>query len=299
MQIYFPIAEINANIVWIASIGLIAGMLSNIFGIGGGFIATPFLIAFGVPPYIATACATHQIIGSSFMGVLTKLKPPALDFKLAFILALFGIVGSYFGVVIIKNLQEIGHADILISFAYIIVMSFTAINILVKFFLERRHVKTNNTKSSATKLPFRVMFSSSPQPISIVVLGIVGVFVGILTGIMGIGGGFVMVPIMTYILKLDKTKIIGTSLMQICIITIFVTAMNIFKTHSVDLLLGTCLIAGGVIGSFVGSKISNKITFEYINFLLALLIICVSSFFVFHLVKTPNVGQMFTLEALQ
>lgn len=296
MQIYFPIAEININFILIVGIGFLSGMLSNILGIGGGFVTTPYLIAIGVPPYIATACSSHQIVGSSFVGTLTRLKPLALDFKLAIILAIFGIVGSYFGIMLVKILQEIGYADIFISFTYIIVMFVVMCKILIKIFFEKCSKEQNTT--IAEKLPIVIKFSSSEKKISIVFLGSIGIFVGILTGIMGIGGGIIMIPIMTYTLAVDKTKIIGTSLMQIFFITIFVTAMNIYKTHSVDFLLGTVLIIGGIFGSFVGGFVSKKIKFDYINFMLALLIICVLSFFTLNLMKTPKIENMFILEAI-
>ncbi len=297
MNIYFPIAEINANIYFIAGIGMIAGFLSNIFGIGGGFIATPFLIAIGVPPYIATACATQQIIGSSLMGVLTKLKPISLDCKLAIIMAVFGIMGSYVGVIIVQKLKTIGQVDILISLSYVIVMTATAFSILLRFALNGK--KKKHTKQSFVEtLPWQVDFPHSGKKISIIFLGFLGFLVGILTGIMGIGGGFIVVPIMTYTIGIKKNVIIGTSLLQIFIITLFVTAMNIFKTESLDLLLGIDLIVGGVLGSFIGNVVGRFIKFEHINFLLALLILLVSLFFVVDLVKTPGKEDMFTLEAV-
>jgi uncharacterized membrane protein YfcA len=296
VHIYFPIAEVSANVFVIIGIGIFAGFLSNILGIGGGFVATPFLIIIGVPPYIATACATQQIVGSSLMGILTKLKFLALDTKLAFILALFGIVGSYAGVVIINILHNIGQADILISLAYIIVMTTTAFGILLHFAFSK---KTSQSNTWIESLPLQISFPHSHTSISIIPLAILGIFVGLLTGVMGIGGGFVMVPLMTYALKLDKNKIIGTSLMQIFIISIFVTMMNIFKTESLDLLLGVCLICGGVVGSFFGNIVSKFIKFDYINFLLALLILLVSLFFVSDLTKEPNENKMFTLEAVR
>jgi uncharacterized membrane protein YfcA len=298
MNIYFPIAEINANLYLIIAIGLVAGVLSNIFGIGGGFIATPFLVAIGVPPYIATACATQQIIGSSLMGVLTRLKPLSVDFKLAGVLAFFGLFGSYLGVVIVQKLKTIGYVDALISFAYVIVMTTTGLSIILQMASKKKelHNEASVKKSFVEGLPFKMKFEKSERNISLVFLGVMGFFVGILTGIMGIGGGFIMVPIMTYILKLKKSTIVGTSLMQILIITIFVTAMNVFKAESLDLLLGSNLIIGGVFGSFIGGIIARKLKFDSVNFLLAILILSVSVFFAFNLLKTPTEHEMFTLE---
>ncbi len=297
MNIYFPIAEINANLYLIIAIGLVAGVLSNIFGIGGGFIATPFLVAIGVPPYIATACATQQIIGSSLMGVLTRLKPVAVDFKLAGVLAFFGLFGSYLGVVIVQQLKTMGYVDALISFAYIIVMTTTGLSIILQMSSKKKqNGEVEVKKSFVENLPFKVKFEKSERNISLVFLGIMGFFVGILTGIMGIGGGFIMVPVMTYVLKLKKSTIVGTSLMQILIITIFVTAMNVFKAESLDILLGSNLIIGGVFGSFIGGIISKKLKFDSMNFLLAILILSVSIFFAFNLLKTPTEHEMFTLE---
>jgi uncharacterized membrane protein YfcA len=297
MNIYFPIAEINANLYLIIAIGLVAGVLSNIFGIGGGFIATPFLVAIGVPPYIATACATQQIIGSSLMGVLTRLKPIAVDFKLAGVLAFFGLFGSYLGVVIVQQLKTMGYVDALISFAYVIVMTTTGLSIILQMASKKKQNGEIEVKKSFVEgLPFKMKFEKSERNISLIFLGVMGFVVGILTGIMGIGGGFIMVPVMTYVLKLKKSTIVGTSLMQILIITIFVTAMNVFKAESLDLLLGSNLIVGGVFGSFIGGIIAKKLKFDSVNFLLAILILSVSVFFAFNLLKTPTEHEMFTLE---
>lgn len=293
MHIYFPVAEISGNVFFIACIGAIAGFLSNIFGIGGGFIATPLLIAIGVPPHIATACATQQIIGSSFIGVITKIKNLALDIKLACFLALFGIGGSFIGVGVVKKMNDLGQADVLISFTYAVVMTATAFSILLRFILPEKPPSSKEKKS----LPWQVQFPVSGQSISIPTIALLGSFVGFLTGIMGIGGGFITVPIMTYILKLNSRTIIGTSLAQIFIITLFVTAMNIFKTNSLDLLLSIFLIVGGIFGSFLGTTVGRVIKFEHINFLLALLILSVSLFFISELTQTPKKAEMFILEA--
>ncbi len=293
MHIYFPVAEISGNVFFIACIGAIAGFLSNIFGIGGGFIATPLLIAIGVPPHIATACATQQIIGSSFIGVITKIKNLALDIKLACFLALFGIGGSFIGVGVVKKMNDLGQADVLISFTYAVVMTATAFSILLRFILPEKPPSSKEKKS----LPWQVQFPVSGQSISIPTIALLGSFVGFLTGIMGIGGGFITVPIMTYILKLNSRTIIGTSLAQIFIITLFVTAMNIFKTNSLDLLLSIFLIVGGIFGSFLGTIVGRVIKFEHINFLLALLILSVSLFFISELTQTPKKAEMFILEA--
>lgn len=298
MNIYFPIAEVSANIYTIAFIGILAGMISNIFGIGGGFIATPFLISIGIPPYIATACATHQIVGSSFMGVLAKLKNMLFDIKLATMLAFFGIFGSFIGVMIIKKLHTLGYVDVIISLSYAIVMLSTAFSILLHHFRRSKNeLNDGNKKSFIETLPYKIYFKKSEMEISIYVIVFLGSFVGVLTGIMGIGGGFITVPIMTYILKIKKEIIIGTSLMQIFIITLCVTAMNIFTTESLDLLLGINLIIGGILGSFAGNLLSKSIKFERINFLLALLVLSVSIFFVINLIKTPNAETLFTMEA--
>lgn len=280
----------------VVMVGLVSGMLSSIFGIGGGFIATPFLIALGVPPHIATACATHQIVGSSFMGVLTKIKPLAMDVKLAFVLAFFGIGGSFFGMQLVERFQKFGLADVLISLFYVVVMFYTVVNIFVREVRARRDVKKMEKLELLHKMPWRVKFVGSQKEISLVFLALVGFVVGILTGVMGIGGGFVMVPLMTYTLKIQKDKIIGTSLAQILIITLFVTILNVFVSQSVDLLLGIFLILGGVCGSFVGSVVARIIVFEKINFLLALLILCVSFFFISDLVGKPKQHEMFVLE---
>jgi uncharacterized membrane protein YfcA len=297
MNIYFPIAEISANIYYIIGIGVISGMLSSMFGIGGGFIATPFLISIGVPPYIAISCATHQIVGSSFMGVLTKIKPMKFDVKLASILAFFGVIGSFGGVVLIKYLKGIGYVDILISIAYVVVMTSTAFSILMRFAFKNK--KKVARKSLVESMPWHVEFPASGRSISMVFIVLLGLFIGFLTGIMGIGGGFIMVPVMTYVLKLNQEKIIGTSLVQIFIVTLFVTTVNIFYTEFLDIMLGIVLIIGGVVGSFVGNIIAKNMKLEQTNFFLALLILTVAIFFGVTLVKKPSSDQMFTIEAVK
>lgn len=298
MSIYFPVAEMSGSIFFIMCIGGVAGFLSNIFGIGGGFIATPLLITIGVPAHVATACATQQIIGSSLIGVLTKLKDRALDVKLAYFLALFGLGGSFAGVWVVKKMSDMGQSDILISATYALVMTATAFSILIRSaFPAKKEAKHSAKKQEAIKLPWHVNFPVSEKSISMVVIILLGSFVGFLTGIMGIGGGFITVPIMTYILKLNPRTIVGTSLTQIFIITLFVTAMNIFQTNSLDLLLGTFLILGGIVGSFLGTVTAKVIKFEHINFLLALLILSVSLFFISQLTHTPTKTEMFVIES--
>jgi uncharacterized membrane protein YfcA len=297
MHIYFPIAEISANIYYIIAIGFVSGVLSNIFGIGGGFIATPFLISIGVPPYIATACSTQQIVGSSCMGILTKMRPLAFDIKLASALAFFGVFGSFLGVMLVRYLKGIGYVDILISFAYVIVMTTTAFSIFMRFLFKNK--QKEDTKSFAERMPWHINFPVSEKSISLLFIALLGVFVGFLTGIMGIGGGFILVPVMTYILKLRKDRIIGTSLAQIFIITVFVTTMNVFYTEFLDIMLGVVLIIGGAVGSFVGSIIAKNIKLDQTNFLLALLILTVAIYFGVRLVKTPSGEDMFTIEAVK
>lgn len=296
MNIYFPIAEVSINLYFLIGVGVIVGMLSNIFGIGGGFLATPCLMSVGVPPYIATACSTQQVTGSSFMGVLTKINPVQFDAKLASMLAMFGILGSYIGVLLVQYLKNLGYVDILISLSYLIVMTATSFSIFMRFLFKNN--SKNEAPSIIAKMPMQFYFESSGKSISIVFIGILGAFVGFLTGIMGIGGGFIMVPVMTYVLHLNKEKIIGTSLMQIFITTLFVTIMNVFYMESLDILLGVVLIVGGSVGAFIGGIISKYIKLDQTNFLLALLILTVALFFGIRLVKTPSSDDMFTIEAI-
>jgi len=268
LQIYLPIAEIPINILLILSLGFITGILSGMFGIGGGFIATPLLIFMGIPPLVAVSTSANQITASSIAGLMSHAKQRNVDFKMGSVLIFGGIFGSIIGIVIFRFLQSLGQTDVFISIIYVIFLGFIgfamAIDNIKTILKEKYEIETRNkrkkTKSfikfskKLNKLPFKVYFPKSNVEISIIIPIIIGIFAGSLVSLMGIGGGFIIIPAMIYILKMPHRVITGTSLFQIVFIAIGVTMMQSIVNNTVDVILASIMIIGSVIGVQFGIR---------------------------------------------
>lgn len=282
MQIYLPIAEVSINAFLLLGIGGIVGILSGMFGVGGGFLITPLLFFVGIPPAVAVATSTNQIVASSVSGVLAHLQRRTVDMRMGGILLGGGLVGSALGIAIFNYLQALGRIDLLVQICYVVLLG--AVGLLM--FLEsarallksrrqgprsaqrRRHRRGQN-------LPFRMRFRVSGLYISVIPPLLVGLFSGLLAAIMGVGGGFIMVPAMIYILGMPTKVVVGTSLFQITFLTAFTTLLHATTTHAVDMLLAVLLIVGGVIGAQLGTRIGGRMQAEQLRILLALLVLIV------------------------
>jgi uncharacterized membrane protein YfcA len=289
MQIYLPIAEIPINILWILLLGFVTGILSGMFGIGGGFIATPMLIFMGIPPLVAVATSANQITASSISGLLLHTKQKNVDFKMGFTLIFGGIFGSVIGIIIFRLLQNLGQADVFISIIYVIFLGFIGFTMVIDnvrtILKEKYEIETRNKRKQRklfvkfskklNKLPFKIHFPKSDIKISIIIPISIGVFAGSLVSMMGIGGGFVVVPAMIYILKMPHRVITGTSLFQIVFIAIGVTMMQSMINNTVDIVLAAIMIIGSVIGVQFGIKKAENMDSDSLKLLLAIMIILV------------------------
>jgi uncharacterized membrane protein YfcA len=283
MQIYLPIAEMSVNIFLILGMGGAVGFLSGMFGVGGGFLMTPLLIFIGLPPAVAVATEANQIVASSVSGALAHWRRKAVDFKMGGVLLAGGTVGSFIGVAIFSKLQEIGQVDLLISLCYVLFLGVVGSLMLYESVQSIRRAKNGGggerrkpgTHTWIHGLPFKMRFRRSKLYISAIPPLLIGGVVGILAAIMGVGGGFIMVPAMIYLLRMPTNVVVGTSLFQIIFVTGLVTILHATNTQTVDALLALILLAGGVVGAQIGVQVGVKLKGEQLRALLALLVIVV------------------------
>jgi hypothetical protein len=296
MSIYLPIAEMNVNIFLIVFIGMLVGALSGLFGVGGGFLMTPFLIFLGIPPVVAVGSEAPHVLASSVSGVIAHWRKKNVDFKMGFFLLLGGVAGSTLGVNIFKLLSSYGQIDIVIQFLFIIFLGF--IGISMAFESARTTIKNYRTTSAIrTKLhqhswihglPFKLRFHRSKLYISTIPPIIIGFFVGVLSAMMGVGGGFIMIPAMVYILGMSTNVVVGTSLFQIIFVTANSTFFQSYLNQTVDIVLSALMILGGVIGAQIGVRIGSKLKAEYLRGILAILVLLVCAKILTGLILTPS-----------
>ena len=279
MQIYLPIAEISVNIFLLIGLGGIVGILSGMFGVGGGFLMTPLLFFIGIPPAIAVASEANQILGASFSGAIAHFRRKNVDLKMGFLLILGGVLGSIFGVEIFRIFKGMGQLELIIKLCYVIFLGVIGI---IMFFesLKTLSYKSRNIKIRKTRhhswvqgLPLKMRFRTSNLYISSIPAVLIGFFVGILASIMGIGGGFIIVPAMIYILGMPTKVVVGTSLFQIIFVTGVTTYLHAVKNFSVDIVLSFLLLVGGVIGAQLGVRIGIRLKAEQLRILLAILVL--------------------------
>ncbi len=299
MQIYLPIAEISVNIFLLIGLGGIVGILSGMFGVGGGFLMTPFLFFIGIPPAVAVASEANQILGASFSGAIAHFRRKNVDIKMGFLLILGGIIGSIFGVELFRIFKNLGQLELIIKVCYVLFLGIIGI---IMFFesLRALNYKSKNIKIRKTRhhswvqgLPLKMRFRTSNLYISSIPAVFIGFFVGILASIMGIGGGFIIVPAMIYILGMPTKVVVGTSLFQIIFVTGVTTYLHAVKNFSVDIILSFLLLVGGVIGAQFGVRIGLKLKAEQLRILLAILVLAMCLKITLELFITPV--EIFTL----
>ena len=299
MQIYLPIAEISVNIFLLIGLGGIVGILSGMFGVGGGFLMTPLLFFIGIPPAVAVASEANQILGSSFSGAIAHFRRKNVDIKMGFLLILGGIIGSIFGVELFRIFKNLGQLELIIKVCYVLFLGIIGI---IMFFesLRALNYKSKNIKVRKTRhhswvqgLPLKMRFRTSNLYISSIPAVFIGFFVGILASIMGIGGGFIIVPAMIYILGMPTKVVVGTSLFQIIFVTGVTTYLHAVKNFSVDIILSFLLLVGGVIGAQFGVRIGLKLKAEQLRILLAILVLAMCLKITLELFITPV--EIFTL----
>jgi len=296
MSIYLPIAEMNINIFLIVFIGMIVGALSGLFGVGGGFLMTPLLIFLGIPPVVAVGSEAPHVLASSVSGVIAHWRKKNVDFKMGFFLLSGGIIGSTLGVSLFRLLKTYGQIDIVIQFLFLIFLGF--IGISMAFESAKTTIKNYQTTSAIrTKLhqhswihglPFKLRFHRSKLYISAIPPILIGFFVGVLSAMMGVGGGFIMIPAMVYILGMSTNVVVGTSLFQIIFVTANSTFFQSYLNQTVDIVLSALMILGGVIGAQIGVKIGSKLKAEYLRGILAILVLLVCAKILTDLILMPS-----------
>jgi uncharacterized membrane protein YfcA len=284
MQIYLPIAEMSVNAFLLLGMGGGVGFLSGLFGVGGGFLMTPLLIFIGIPPAVAVGTEANQIVAASVSGVLAHWRRGNVDFKMGLVLLLGGFAGSTLGVMLFSFLRGLGQIDLVISLMYVIFLG--TIGALMLY----ESAKTMRRRKSATGprrklhqhtwvhgLPLKMRFRRSKLYISALLPFSVGFLVGVLAAIMGVGGGFVMVPAMIYLLGMPTAVVVGTSLFQIIFVTANVTFLQAYANQTVDVVLALMLLIGAVIGAQFGARAGAKLHGEELRGLLALMANCSST----------------------
>ena len=302
MQIYLPIAEISVNAFLLLGLGGLVGILSGMFGVGGGFLMTPLLFFIGIPPAVAVATEANQIVASSFSDVLAHFPRQTVDLKMGFVLLIGGLIGASLGLLLFNYLKSLGQVDLLVKLFYVVflgivggLMFFESLNAIRRSRKAGGPVAKRRQRTWVHAMPMKMRFRTSGLYISVIPPIIVGVLVGILAAIMGVGGGFIMVPAMIYILGMPTKVVVGTSLFQIIFVTAFTTMLHATTNFTVDIVLAVLLLVGGVIGAQIGTKIGLKMKAEQLRVLLALMVLVVCGKLATDLLLQP--GELYTLGA--
>jgi hypothetical protein len=305
MEIYLPIAEMPVNVLLIVGLGAAVGFLSGMFGVGGGFILTPFLMFWGIPPAVAVASQSSQIVASSVSGVMTHWRKGNVDFKMGGLLLAGGVVGSLAGIQLFNALKAAGQADLFISLSYVIFLGSVG---SLMFWESLNAVRQNKSDAASPRRspgahywihgwPLKVRFHRSKLYISAIPPVMLGALIGLLSVVMGIGGGFILVPAMIYLLRMPTSVVVGTSLFQIIFLGAFSTLLHAVTNHSVDAILAALLILGGVVGAQFGVRYGERLRSDWMRLCLAglLLMICVR--LAVNLVWPPENPYTVTIEA--
>ncbi len=294
MQIYLPIAEVSVNAFLLLGLGGIVGMLSGMFGVGGGFLMTPLLFFIGIPPAVAVATEANQIVASSFSGVLAHLKRKTVDLRMGTVLLVGGLIGAALGVQLFNFLKSLGQVDLLVKLCYVVFLGIIGGLMFIESLRAIRRAKktggvpTRKKHNWVHNLPFKMKFRTSGLYISVIPPLLVGVLVGILAAIMGVGGGFIMVPAMIYLLGMPTKVVVGTSLFQIIFVTAFTTLLHATTNFTVDMPLAVLLLVGGVIGAQFGAMIGTRLKAEQLRILLAMMVLAVCAKLALDLLIQPS-----------
>lgn len=309
MQIYLPIAEIPIDIIIILLIGFLAGFMAGIFGIGGGFISTPLLILIGIPSAVAVSTATNQIIASSVSGLLAHVRKGGVDIKMGCYLLIGGVVGSSVGVVIFRFLQNSGYIDVSVGVLYVLLLGSIGSIMMIdvtKSFIERKYNISFRKKESVilrkvlrtiSNLPYKTHFPKSKITISVIAPMVIGGLIGIIVSLIGVGGGFILIPAMIYLLRMPSNVVIGTSLFQIVFVASNATFLQAITNHTIDIVLALLMIVSSAIGAQIGSNTGYKSDADKLRFMLALLILGVCFKMLFGLLTPPE--HLYSLEVIE
>jgi uncharacterized membrane protein YfcA len=304
MDIYLPIAGQSVNALFIVVLGFVVGLLSGMFGIGGGFLTTPFLIFYGIPPTVAVASATTQITGASVSGVMAHMRRGGVDMKMAAVMIVGGLFGSLVGAALFRLLQASGQIDVVIGLLYVLILGGIG-SLMLKDALVALGYLGESAKEEGpparhnrwvASLPFRWRFYSSGLYISPVAPVSLGFLAGMLTVFLGIGGGFVLVPAMIYLLAMPARVVIGTSLVMVLAVSAATTMVHALTTRAVDIVLAGLLLVGGVVGAQYGALLTLRIKPDVMRLALALIILVVALRVALGLAWRPD--EIFSIEYL-
>ncbi|WP_050604086.1 sulfite exporter TauE/SafE family protein [Ruegeria sp. 6PALISEP08] len=301
MHVYLPIAEVSVSPFLLLGIGGLVGVLSGMFGVGGGFLITPLLFFIGVPPAVAVATSANQVVASSFSGLMAHLKRKTVDLKMGTVLLIGGVFGAGLGMVAFNFLKHLGQVDLAVQLCYVFFLGVIGTLMFIESLSAIRRAKQAGRNPAPKRrqrnwihaLPFKTRFRASSLYISVIPPVLVGFGVGILSAIMGVGGGFIMVPAMIYVLGIPTKVVIGTSLFQIIFVAGFTTMIHASTNFSVDIILAVLLLLGGVLGAQFGTMIGARLRAEQLRILLALLVMSVAIKIGFDLLVHPD--EVFSL----
>ncbi|MEX2166099.1 MAG: sulfite exporter TauE/SafE family protein [Methyloceanibacter sp.] len=293
-QVYLPIAEISVNLLVMLGLGAAVGFLSGMFGVGGGFLLTPLLMFSGIPPAIAVATGANQIVGTSVSGTLAQWRRGNVDVRMGFVLIAGGVVGALAGVLLLRLLRQIGQSGLIISLTYVAFLGVIGTLMLwesIRVIRKTRAGKAATARSGQHNwihgLPLKMRFPQSRLYISAIPPLAIGAMAGLLASFLGVGGGFIMVPAMIYLLRMPTNIVIGTSIFQIIFVTAIVTLLHATLNHTLDLLLAFILVAGGVIGGQFGVRAGHRFKGEQLRAMLAVVVLAVAFRLLLDLVLKP------------
>ena len=285
LYIYLPVANVSVNVLVLLGLGLTVGFLSGLFGVGGGFLLTPLLMMVGIPPTVAAASDANQIVAASTSGTFAHWRLGNVDFKMGLLLIVGGVIGGTVGVQFIKILRAAGNADFVIKITYVIMLGIIGSYMFQESLKNLRPRPLQSAKQKPQKksmfatcceaLPFPMHFEKSGITLSIFMPLILGTLVGVLSALMGVGGGFIMVPVMVYMLRMPMHVVVGTSLFQVLFTCVDVTFMQAYYNHTVDLLLAVFLLVGSTTGAQIGARVSSRMKADQLKIVLASIVLVV------------------------
>ena len=304
MEIYLPVAEMSVNWLIIIALGTAVGFLSGLFGVGGGFLMTPLLVFAGIPSAVAVATTLSHITASSMSGALAQWRKRAIDFAMAGVMLAGGVAGTLFGVWLFALMRRQGQMDLIVALTYVIMLGGIGIIMLRESLSSLKAYRGGVTvnrrlvnRGWIQTLPFKMRFRQSRLYISVIPPVAIGFIVGALSAIMGIGGGFIVVPAMIYLLRMPTNVVMGTSLLQIIAVTALTTVLQATSNYAVDIILAGLLVVGGVVGAQLGVRTGARLRGEQLRLLLAIVVLAVGAGLAWQLVVRPTDLYSLSLEA--
>ncbi|WP_018085734.1 sulfite exporter TauE/SafE family protein [Desulfurispora thermophila] len=299
MDIFFPVARVSVSVLFIMGLGGIVGLLSGLFGVGGGFLMTPLLMMLGIPPAVAVASDTNQIVAASASGTLAHSKNKNVDFKLGFVVLVGGLLGGSVGTVLVKLLRSLGNFDFVLKAAYVVMLLLVGSFMFMESLSSLRKKNTSSASEDISgktatstgfmnRLPLKMKFDVAGIECSVVALLLLGLLIGILSALMGVGGGFIMLPVMIYLLGMPTHIAVGTSIFVIIFTAINVTIAQSALNHTVDLLLAIILLLGSTIGAQIGARLGKRLKAEQLRVVFSLIVLSVMVKMLVDLLSKPS-----------